>query len=364
LGFSVRDTGIGIPAEKHGAIFDRFTQADSSTTRKYGGTGLGLAICKKFTALMGGRIWVESNPERGSTFRFTARFGIDNKAQPGGELAQDLSGVRALIVDDDATHRLIAKEMLSAMGIDAAAVKDGAAALSELSRANNAGVAYEIVLLDRDLPGMDGFTVANRIGSDPALALTKVILCVSSPAASDVARFQQLGVASLLKPIGRALLQDTLVRALGKSTASAAQAAIGPLAVEPHDKQSLRILLVDDTADNRKLIQAFLKSGPYAIETAEDGAMAVQKFIARDYDLVLMDMQMPVMDGYTATATIRAWESAQGKRPTPIVALTAHALAGDAEKSLQAGCTAHVTKPIKKPKLLQTIAQFAGGVEL
>jgi two-component system sensor histidine kinase/response regulator len=206
--------------------------------------------------------------------------------------------------------------------------------------------------------------VADRIRRDPALAPTKVVMCVSSTTTGDMARCRQLGVsAHLLKPIRRSVLHDTLARVLGKSKSAAPQAAIRPPAVERDDKDPLRILLVDDTADNRKLIQAFLKSGPYAIEMAEDGEVAVQKFTSGRYDLVLMDMQMPVMDGYDATRAIRQWEQEQGCVSTPIVALTAHALAEDAAKSLQAGCTAHVTKPIKKVKLLETIAQFAGGME-
>ena len=366
LRFSVSDTGIGIPAEKLDMIFERFTQVDSSTTRRFGGTGLGLAICKQLAAMMGGRIWVESTLGHGSTFSFTARFAVAAEADLPGLPRQNLSGLKAMIVDDNLTNLMIEQQILVSMGMHAGVCASGREGLAELQRAHLRGYPYDLVLLDREMPEMDGFTVAQNISRDPSLAGIKIVMYVSSLAAGDVSRMQTLGVARvLIKPVRRSILAEAITAVFGeRGGAKALEGAPTVTSLAPAEARALRILVVDDTSDNRNLIRAYLKKSPYLIDMAENGAIAVQKFTASRYDLVLMDMQMPVLDGYSATAAIRDWEREHGVVPTPIVALTAHALAGDMEKSLEAGCTAHVTKPIKKPKLMETIAQFAGGKEL
>ena len=364
--FSVSDTGIGIPAEKLGMIFDRFTQVDSSTTRRFGGTGLGLAICKTLAEMMGGRIWVESVLGEGSVFHFTARFTLAAEGALPVVPRRHLSGIKALIVDDNPTNLIIEQQILTLMGIQAQVRTSGREGLEELRCARDAGNPYDLLLLDREMPELDGLAVAEQIHDDASLARTKIIMYVSGLAPGDVARTQALGVARLLiKPVRRSILAEAIAMVLSESAPAPTHEARQSETASPiAEQRTLHILIAEDMPDNRKLILAYLKKSPFQIDMAENGEIAVQKFTSGRYDLVLMDMQMPVMDGYSATQAIRNWEKAQGCAPTPIVALTAHALAGDAEKSLEAGCNGHVTKPIKKPKLMETIAQFAGGNEL
>jgi len=353
LHFSVRDTGIGIPHDKLESIFNRFTQADSSTTRKYGGTGLGLTISRQLAELMGGRIWVESAVGRGSIFHFTARFQRqEHPEMPGRREEMDMAGLRILVVDDNATNRLILREALTQAGGVVAESENGGAAMMALHAAQQGGDPFQVVLLDQQMPEMSGFEVAAAIKREPELAGMTILMLTSENRNVDIARAVAMGMADyLIKPVKRSALFSAVRKALAKKTA-AAQADVQP---PPVPSRSLRILLVDDSEDNRFLIKAYFKNAPYEVDTAENGAIAVDKFKSGSYDLVLMDMQMPVMDGYTATRHIRSWEREQGRRRTPVIALTAYALVEDVEKSMAAGCDTHLNKPIKKASLLEAI---------
>ncbi len=356
LHFAVRDTGIGIPRDKLEHIFERFTQADSSTTRKYGGTGLGLTISRQLAELMGGRIWVESTVGQGSIFHFTARFRRQEHPElPSRTPEADISGLRILVVDDSATNRLILKEALSQAGGLVTESENGPEALKLLRESRQRRNPFQVVLLDQQMPGMTGFEVAAAIQQEPELAGMTILMLTSEHRGEDIARVKSLGMAAyLIKPVKRAELFQALSRSLAKpdSATAPAQAEETP---PPVPTRRLRILLVDDSEDNRFLIKAYFKNTLHEIEMAENGAVAVEKFKAGRYDLVLMDMQMPVMDGYTATRIIRDWEAEQGRHRTPIIALTAHALVEDVEKSLAAGCDTHLNKPIKRAKLMETI---------
>jgi len=356
LRFVVSDTGIGIPPDKLHIIFDRFTQADSSTTRKYGGTGLGLAITKRIAELMGGDVRVESEVNHGSTFEFTANFGEGwaPSAEPQ-PLNVNLVGKKVMVIDDNMTNLLILRETLQSWGLVPTLVNNGTDGLTGLRQAKAQGSPYELVLLDGRMPDMDGFAVADAIQRDVGLVETTVMMLTSDMRLGDSGKMMSLGVSAyLVKPIKRSQLRHSIETVLGHKAEVAAAVAKPPTDGTP----PLRILLVDDSPDNILLIEAYLKQEPYTIETAENGEEAVRKFKSGQYDLVLMDMQMPVMDGYTATRAIRSWEHQERKIPVPIVALTAYALNDDANRSIEAGCSAHLTKPIKKATLLETVQRY------
>ncbi|HEV8539985.1 MAG TPA: response regulator, partial [Nitrospiraceae bacterium] len=360
LRFSVSDTGVGIPPDKFETIFERFTQVDSSTTRKHGGTGLGLTISKRLVDLMGGRIWVESKLGFGTTFSFTARLDVQPATERTPKCAPaQLRGLRTLVVDDNDTNRLILRELLSSWKAVVTEAASGAAALAELQRAQAAATPFELVLLDCRMPAMDGFQVAEAIRADPSLAGVTTMMLTSDDRKDHIQRAHELGLAGyVVKPIRKMDLLEAVATAV-----SCRQNAVSPARAEAPSEpaavhRALSILLVEDAADNRLLVQAYLKKTAHHLDVAVDGAIAVAKVRAQEYDLVLMDMQMPVMDGYDATRAIRQWEQEQGRPPMPIIALTAHALKGDEEKSLAAGCTAHLTKPIKKAALLVAISEY------
>jgi two-component system sensor histidine kinase/response regulator len=358
--FSVTDTGIGIPPEKREMIFDRFTQVDSSTTRKYGGTGLGLAIARRLAENMGGSMWLESELGQGSAFFFTATFEI----QPGEEHIAapnaDLTGVRTLIIDDNAANRTVLSKMLSRWGAVVAEGEDGEQGLAEMRRAGAAGDPYGLVLLDSRMPGLDGFQVAASIKEDPGLSVPIIMMLNSDHSRLREEGGKELGVIEyLFKPVKWSDLKQAVLAALGRKEAAAEERLQGIKADELEDLSPLHILLVEDNVKNRLVIQAFLKKAPYLVDTAENGQIAVEKFKNGQYDLVLMDIEMPVMDGYTATAEIRQWEAENRARTTPIIALTAHALVEHGLKSIEAGCNAHLAKPVRKADLLAAISQYA-----
>ena len=360
LRFAVCDTGIGIPEETRELIFAPYSQVDTSTTRKFGGTGLGLAISRRVVELMQGRIWAESSVGAGSTFYFTARFAVGGKP-PLRALSglMDLKDVKTLVIDDNTTNRLILREMLSRWGAVVTEAAGGEEGLSELLRAQQAAVPYALVLLDCRMPVVDGFQVAEQIHQHPTMAGTTILMLTSDNRAGDFARSRDLGVAAyLVKPVKRAELLEAIQQARAGSAALVEPAAPGGVL---EDARGLRILLAEDSLDNVLLIQSYLKPSGYSVDLAGNGEVALRKFISGTYDVVLMDVQMPVMDGYSATRRIRQWEGENRARPVPILALTAHALPEEVQKSLDAGCTAHLTKPIRKATLLHAIEEHTMG---
>jgi len=363
--FTVSDTGIGIAADKLEAVFSNFTQADSSTTRHYGGSGLGLAIAKRLVGLMNGRIWAESELGTGSAFQFSARFEITNAPlalEPSTE-ALMLSGVRALVVDDNATNRLILREMLTSRGAEVSESEDGPQGLMLLERARQSGRPFKLLLLDCRMPRMDGFQVADRIkatGYDgmPILMLTSDDLKI------ELARVGRLGLdAYLVKPVRRRELFEAIAAAMGRHTGdfrcALGQPAAPSTGAAASPQRPLHILLAEDARDNRILIRAYLKNSRARIDEAENGLIAVEKAQVEKYDLVLMDIQMPVMDGLEAMRCIRQRERQDGAERVPIIALTASALESDVQRSLDAGADLHVSKPVKKSTFLAAIESAA-----
>jgi two-component system sensor histidine kinase/response regulator len=363
LQFTVSDTGIGIPEEKLARVFESFTQVDPSTTRQYGGSGLGLAIAKYLVELMGGRIWVESKVGAGSTFHFIAPFGTGRELASKAELKPlDLKGLRTLIVDDNSTNRLILAETLAAWGAFLTTAETGAQALTELVRASQAGESYGLVLLDCRMPGMDGFQLAEHIQSHPSLAAMTVLMLTSEDRAGDMARGRSLGInAYLIKPIQRSELSKAIQSAMSKTPAVAEMQSVQEDSYRKADQLSLHLLLADDSEDNVFLIQSYLRHSGCSVDVAENGEVAVEKFRSGQYDLVLMDLQMPVMDGYAATQRIREWERERQAKPTPILALSAYALQSEIDKSEDAGCTAYLTKPIRRKTLLEAIEKYSNA---
>ncbi len=364
--FSVTDTGVGIPVEKHAVIFDKFSQADSTTTRDYGGTGLGLAISKRIVAFMDGDLWVESVLGEGSTFSFVARLKRTDASfvEPVESYAESLEGIRTLIIDDNSTNRWIMHAGLRSVGIYADEASTGEEGLGKLRNASAQGESYALLLLDCRMPELDGFGVIDIMGKEAELAGITVLMLTSDARGSDIERIKKSGIAGyLIKPVSRALLLDSVSMALGKSRPLVKDpkvSGIDSAAVTGKEVRPLDLLLVDDSDDNRLLLERFLKNEPYKIDTAVNGKAAVIKFEAKRYDLVLLDIEMPVMDGYTAIGLMRKFERKEGRKPTPVLALTAYALKGDAEKSLAAGFDAHITKPIKRKVLKEMILKYTG----
>jgi len=365
--FSVKDTGVGIPKDKWDAIFDSFKQADSSTTRKFGGTGLGLSISKRLVELMGGKMWVESEEGKGSEFSFTVEFGIQKEKKTRTFIEPeevDVRGISTLIVDDNATNRLILKEILTAWDADVVEASGGEEAISIYEAARKKGKYFRLVLLDRRMPSVDGFEVAEIIREDKkSEETTTVMMLTSDYRISDLTRIDKLGISCyLVKPIKRDELKNAILTTLGLWKAKKKKEKVEK--VKATDLPAMKILLVEDTEDNRLLIKAFLKKSSVEIDVAENGKIAFEKFKKNVYDLVLMDMQMPIMDGYTATRKIRVWEKRVGAEETPVIALTAFALKGDAEKCLDAGCNTHVPKPVRMDTLVKVLMEFADKLSL
>ncbi len=362
LHFSVSDTGIGIPAGKRQAIFNAFEQVDGSTTRTHGGTGLGLAIASQLVRMMGGRIWVESEQGHGSVFHFTATLGRPERvAVPQGAPPVRLHGLPVLVVDDNATNRRILEQMLLNWRMRPTLADGGRQALTRLRQARDRNAAFPLILLDSHMPEMDGFAVAERIRQDPTLAGATIMMLTSDGQAGDVTRCRELGIATyLLKPITQSDLLDAVLTALEPrrdEDTKGADLTLAPPA--PRPDECLHVLLAEDNAVNQRLVTRLLEKRGHHVTVVGNGAEAIAVLERTPFDVVLMDVQMPEVDGFAATAEIRRREGeADAKTPhTPIIALTAHAMKGDEQRCLLAGMDAYLSKPIQIDALVAAIAR-------
>jgi signal transduction histidine kinase/CheY-like chemotaxis protein len=356
LQFTVTDTGIGIPPEKLESIFEAFNQADTSTTRRYGGTGLGLTISTRFVGMMGGRIWVESEPGRGTRFHFTARLGVAGaQAIKIGPIVplEALRGVKVLIVDDNKSSRDILQGILKRWGMNPTTADGGEEAIGHLGFAREAGDPYALILADVHMPKMDGWSLMERIQQSPQLAAATIMMLTSTDHRVDGARCQELGVAAhLLKPIRQSELREAMARALGAKEQGAAIPLLMRFSVEDgRDPWArLNVLLVEDNAVNQRLAARLLEKRGHRVVVTANGREALAALEKGAFDLVFMDVQMPEMDGLEATVAIRKMEQLSGRHQA-VIALTAHAMKGDQERCLAAGVDGYLTKPIRPQEL-------------
>jgi PAS domain S-box-containing protein len=362
---SVRDTGIGIAPEKQAAVFEPFEQADTSTTRRFGGTGLGLAISTGLIDLMGGRIWLESEPGQGSTFHFTVPVKVApiTSSEPAATPATSLRGMRILVVDDNATNRMILEEILNNWEMRPGVATGADEALAMMRAAATQADPYLVVLADCHMPDADGFALSECIKQEPQLGSAMILMISSSDKPGDISRCEEAGVtAYLMKPIKQSELFDAIVAGLRICPSEDIRAAaLSP--IERRQIGSLKLLLAEDSVVNQKLAVALLERAGHKVTVAENGRIAVDRIAAEPFDVVLMDVQMPVMDGLEATAAIRAREKATGNH-IPIIAMTAHAMKGDREQCLAAGMDGYVSKPIRSEELLAALEKFAAKVAL
>jgi two-component system, sensor histidine kinase and response regulator len=358
LKFAVTDTGIGIPAYQHESIFEAFTQVDGSTTRRFGGTGLGLTISSRLVTLMGGNIWVESETGRGSTFHFTVRLGVaDNaSAQPGSVPTESLVGLRALLVDDNAVNLQILDRTLARWGVITSTADSGEKALQKLEEAYAEGHPYSLVILDARMPGLDGFGVAERIRQTPSLAHATIMMLTSVDIEHGTRRCRELGITMVVtKPVRQAQLRDAILASIGTS-----QVAAAALPANARTGRSLRILLAEDNLINQRVAVTLLGNRGHEVVVVENGKDAVAAALAETFDAILMDVQMPEMDGFEATSSIRLAELSTGGH-VPIIAMTAHAMKGDRERCLAAGMDSYMSKPIDVDRFLDLVEAHGSG---
>jgi signal transduction histidine kinase/CheY-like chemotaxis protein len=356
LHFTVSDTGIGISLDKQAQIFEAFKQADSSMTRKYGGTGLGLAISSKIVQLMGGRIWVESEPGKGSRFQFTLRMLVQNNPAPKplpGNL-RTLENVPVLVVDDNATNRQILLKVLTNWKMRPVTVEGGRAALAVLESARACGNTFPVIITDAQMPETDGFELASRIKQLADSRSVTILMLSSAGMRGDAERCREIGIAAYLtKPVKNSELLAAIIRALGKAPTPGEEPAL----ITRHslrESRRLHILLAEDNFVNQRLAVRLLEKLGHHVTVAANGREALVVIQNQRCDLVLMDVQMPVMDGFEATTAIRENEKTTGAH-IPIVAMTANAMKGDKERCLAIGMDAYISKPIEPQQLFQII---------
>ncbi|MCH8837442.1 MAG: response regulator [Candidatus Marinimicrobia bacterium] len=359
LRFEVQDTGIGMTKRQSSKLFEAFSQADSSTTRKYGGTGLGLAISKQLAELMGGEVGVRSEPGRGSIFFFTAEFGVTRGIEENQfALAPDLRQMRVLVVDDNASSREILQDMLEAFSFEVTLAATGEEGLAELEAADH-DRPFELVLMDWKMPGMDGIETSRRIKANKKLAKVPTIIMVTAYGREEIVQqAEEIGLEGfLIKPVNQSILFDTIMHTFGKEVKKVSRASLSKDQVSELANQieGAKILLVEDNEINQEVASEILANAGLVVSIARDGSEAVAAVNRNAYDAVLMDIQMPVMDGYQATRAIRKNPS---MKDLPIIAMTANVMAGDAEKSLAAGMNAHVGKPIDPAELFSALAKW------
>ncbi len=362
LHFKVTDTGIGIPSEKHQILFHAFTQADTSTTRKYGGTGLGLAISARLVELMGGKIWLESTEGKGSTFHFTVCYAEqptrDEVSAPGP--IPSLQDVSVLVVDDNETNRRILYEMTSRWGMKALAVDGGPAALAAVEEAGQRGDFFRVILMDAHMPGMDGFQLSKEIQGRSVRGETSILMLTSGGQAGEAKRCQEVGISAyLLKPVMKADLRNAILAVLGQVQSD--NTGVLPLVTRHTLRESsrkLHILVAEDNAVNQAVILRMLGKMGHSSALARTGKEALALAFSQNFDLVFMDVQMPEMDGLAATEAIRQRERSSGSH-LAIFAMTAHAMKGDRERCLQAGMDGYITKPIRFSDIEKTLSSFS-----
>jgi PAS domain S-box-containing protein len=357
LHVQVQDTGIGIAPDKVKLIFDPFTQADSSMTRIFGGTGLGLAITSQLVDIMGGRIWVDSELGRGSTFHFLMTLGVQVEAEEGPVPLryEDLKDLPVLVVDDNATNRRILRDMLTHWGLKPATVESGDRALALLREARTAGESFPLIITDANMPGMDGFDLAAEIKKIPGYEKAMIMMLSSAGFRGDSARCRELGLSAYLtKPVKQSLLLEAILLALGTPSEKSADVDLITRHSLVEAGARFKILLAEDNVINQKLAVRILQNRGHRVIVAGNGEEALAAIEKNLFDIVLMDIQMPKMDGFQATREIRRRERETGDH-LPIVAMTAHAMSGDREKCLEAGMDAYASKPLKPLDLLRTI---------
>jgi signal transduction histidine kinase/DNA-binding response OmpR family regulator len=355
--FAVKDTGVGIPPEKLNLIFQPFSQADGSMTRKYGGTGLGLTICRNLVEMMGGRIWVESEVGRGAIFHFSLVLGVQDKPASRSVtlLPDQLRDVHALIVDDNFTNRRVLHGMLTRWGMRPTAVESGRSALQALDIARSTGHPFPLVLLDSQMPEMDGFAVAEEIQKSADLSAVTIMMLTSAGNIGDASRCRELGIrAYLVKPFRQAELLDAICQILSPKASAESQKQLVTRHTLSEKRHRSHVLLAEDNVVNQKLALRLLEKRGYTVTVAPDGRAAVEALEKERFDLVLMDVQMPEMGGFEATGAIRAREKDEGGH-IPIIALTAHAMKSDQERCLASGMDGYISKPIRSSELFSLI---------
>jgi two-component system, sensor histidine kinase and response regulator len=359
--FTVADTGIGIPLEKQLSVFSPFTQADSSTTRKYGGTGLGLSISAHLVSMMGGRIWLDSEAGKGTRFYFTTRLKVLHK-RPESQYSvplQALKGMRILVVDDHRANRRIIEGIVKQWGAETMCAAGGREALSELVSACRVGDSYRLVVTDMNMPEMDGFMLVEQMRTNPALSAVTVMMLSSASHRGDVERCRQLGIlAYLFKPVRKRELMTAILAALGQPAGPSATIPVIK-AAQPVRAKGLRILLAEDNRVNQIVATRMAEKMGHSVVVAGNGQIALLLLATQPFDLVLMDVQMPEMDGLTAVAKIRESEQSTSFH-LPIIAMTAHAMKGDRERCIAAGMDGYVSKPISGQLLEEAIASVIG----